>query len=250
MTKFGSTTGSQNKVVWVRDRVTEQSRNLVKLRMACFKCLIGCVTPLGVPAGSYEQQDGPAPDYAQEKWWDVYGGDTGPSAKVPDGVNDKQPVDQLPADLFFIHPTTYFGAKWQMPPSDDHSTGEITSLVLSKNASAFNGTCRIFAPRYRQATLFSFFGDVPSGRAALDGAYADVRAAFQHYLAVQNQGRPFVIASHSQGGWHAVRLLQEFVEAKPLADKFVAAYCLGSWLPEAMFLGKGAAFKQVVNSSK
>ena len=42
-----------------------------------------------------------------------------------------------------------------------------------------------------------------------------------------------------------MRLLQDFVERKPLAEKFVAAYCLGSWLPEAMFLGTGAAFKQV-----
>jgi hypothetical protein len=209
----------------------------------CFRCLLGCVLPIGVPAGSYEQQDGPAPDYAQEKWWDCYGADQGPSAVVPDGVDDKLPVDQRPADVFYIHPTGYLGATWQMPPSDLR-TGEWTGLHMSLNASVFNGTCRIFAPRYRQATLYSFL-DVPNGRAAMDGAYADVKAAFQHYLAVQNHGRPFIIASHSQGGWHAVRLLQELVEGKPLAAKFVAAYCLGSWLPEAMFLGKGAPFKQV-----
>ena len=42
-----------------------------------------------------------------------------------------------------------------------------------------------------------------------------------------------------------MRLLQDFVEGKPLAEKFVAAYCLGSWLPEAMFLGEGTPFRQV-----
>ncbi|KAJ1472334.1 hypothetical protein T484DRAFT_3440094 [Baffinella frigidus] len=213
--------------------------------LGCVKCLLGCFIPIGFPAGKFEQQDGPAPDYAQEKCWDCYGADNGPSALVPEGVGDKLPVDQRPADVFFIHPTGYFGAAWQMPPSD-LPTGELTGLSMSRNASAFNSTCRIFAPRYRQATLSSFLDvDVPSAREAMDGAYADVRAAFQHYMDVQNRGRPFVIASHSQGGWHAMRLLQEFVEAKPLAEKFVAAYCLGSWLPEAMFLGKGAAFKQV-----
>ena len=123
---------------------------------------------------------------------------------------------------------------------------ELTGFFMSQNASVFNSTCRIFAPRYRQATLSSFLDvDTESGRRAMDGAYADVRAAFQHYLSFQNQGRPFLIASHSQGGWHAIRLLQEFVEAKPLAEKFVAAYCLGSWLPEAMFLGESAPFRQV-----
>ena len=218
--------------------------------MGCFKCLLGCFTPMGIPEGSYEKQDGAAPDYAQEKWWDCYGEDKGPSAMVPsgEGVHDKLPVDQRPADVFYLHPTCYVGATWQMPASDLRA-GEWAAVNMSLNASAFNGTCRIFAPRYRQATLFSYL-DVTNGRAAFDGAYEDVRAAFQHYLAFQNQGRPFLIASHSQGGWHALRLLQEFVEAKPLAEKFVAAYCLGSWLPEAMFLGKGAAFKQVATSSK
>ena len=44
-------------------------------------------------------------------------------------------------------------------------------------------------------------------------------------------------------------LLQELVEAKPLAEMFVAAHCLGSWLPETMCLGQGAPFKQVANHS-
>ena len=123
---------------------------------------------------------------------------------------------------------------------------ELTGFFMSQNASVFNSTCRIFAPRYRQATLSSFLDvDVESGRRAMDGAYTDVRAAFQHHLSFQKQGRPVFIASHSQGGWHAIRLLQQFVEAKPLAEKFVAAYCLGSWLPEAMFMGKLAPFRQV-----
>ena len=85
------------------------------------KCLIGCFT--GVPTDSYQYQEatkrwGAAPNYAQEIWWDCYGGDNGPSALVPDGVNAKLPVDQRPADVFYVHATGYWGATWQMPPSD------------------------------------------------------------------------------------------------------------------------------------
>ena len=144
-----------------------------------FKCLLRCF--VGVPVGSYEEEEvrqwwGPAPDYAQEKWWDCYGADTGPSSLVPEGVHDKLPVDQRPADLFFVHATGYWGRTWQMPPSDVR-TSELTGCYMSQNASAFNGTCRIFAPRYRQASLSSFLDvDVHSGRAAMDGAYADVRS--------------------------------------------------------------------------
>ena len=155
---------------------------------------------VGVPAESYEEQKadkrwGPAPDYAQGKWWSCYGADEGPSAMVPAGV-DKLPVENRPADVFYLHATSYFGPTWQMPPSEVRAD-EVAGWAMSQNASAFNGTCRIFAPRYRQATIQSFLTARPDGRAALDGAYEDVRAAFQHYLDFQNNGRPFFIAGKS-----------------------------------------------------
>jgi hypothetical protein len=61
---------------------------------------------------------------------------------------------------------------------------------------------------------------------AFDTAYSDIRIAFQHYLD-HYQGRPIIIASHSQGTQHAKRLLKEFFDNKPLRNKLVAAYLLG-----------------------
>jgi hypothetical protein len=42
-----------------------------------------------------------------------------------------------------------------------------------------------------------------------------------------NKGRPIIIASHSQGSTHAIRLLKEYFDEKPLSKKLVAAYVVG-----------------------
>jgi hypothetical protein len=62
-----------------------------------------------------------------------------------------------------------------------------------------------------------------------------VAAAFRHYIAVHNQGRPFILASHSQGGHHMQRLLEEELEARwaeLLGGRFIACYMVGSRISE------------------
>jgi hypothetical protein len=61
----------------------------------------------------------------------------------------------------------------------------------------------------------------------LDLAYSDVKKAFEYYLEHYNHGRPIIIASHSQGTWHAARLLKELFEGKPLQKQLVCAYIIG-----------------------
>ena len=64
-------------------------------------------------------------------------------------------------------------------------------------------------------------------RAAFELAYSDVLRAFDYYLAHENHGRPFILASHSQGSLHALRLIQERLAGKPLQKQLVAAYLIG-----------------------
>ncbi len=58
-------------------------------------------------------------------------------------------------------------------------------------------------------------------------AYADVRTAFQYYLAHYNGGHPIIIAAHSEGSRYAVPLLKEFFDGQPLQHQLVAAYLVG-----------------------
>jgi hypothetical protein len=46
-----------------------------------------------------------------------------------------------------------------------------------------------------------------------------------------NPNRPFILASHSQGSIHALRLLQQRIIGTPLQRRLVAAYVIGLALP-------------------
>ncbi len=192
------------------------------------------MTP-GEPFGKTET---PAePDYADPASW----------AALPDREDAADQVPQSPAardnqasariDVFFIAPTTYYNrAAWNAPITDVDARERMDGFVLKYQASAFNGAGRVYAPLYRQATLGAFFPENrDSGDKALSLAYDDVRRAFRHYLAHYNQGRPFILAAHSQGSRHLIYLLRDEVDGTPLASRLVAAYAVGFAVPTDLF---------------
>ena len=131
-------------------------------------------------------------------------------------------------DVFYIHPTMYMeGAAWNVGPDDPSMNDLVDEWPVRHQASIFTSVGRLYAPRYRQAHIRIFsLGDSLSYLAA-EVAYSDVKAAFEHYLTHWNQGRPIVLAGHSQGAYHGRTLLQEFFEEGALADRLVAAYLPG-----------------------
>ena len=166
----------------------------------------------------------PAPDYAQPGAWLAFPGRNGLERSAPAGL---AAIDErlAPADVFFIHPTTYLkNDVWNAAYDVD---GPYNKPVLLGQLSAFNGCCRLYAPHYRQASL----GSLDKSPPAVDLAYADVARAFRFYIDHENQGRPFIIASHSQGSGLAVRLLQSEILGTPLRQRLVAAYVVGAFAP-------------------
>ncbi|MGB0510014.1 MAG: DUF3089 domain-containing protein [Flavobacteriales bacterium] len=132
------------------------------------------------------------------------------------------------ADVFYLHPTMYEeGAAWNAPVDSAQLNTAADEWPVRHQASVFNGAGRVFAPRYRQAHIRVFSVGDSLSLAALQLAYSDIRNAFQHFLDEWDEGRPLVIAAHSQGSWHARWLLQDFFDGKPLQDRLVAAYIPG-----------------------
>lgn len=172
----------------------------------------------------------PAPDYTKDDAWAALPGVPSNADIVPpdSGAADNQA--KAGVDVFFIHPTTYLSKNgWNAPYDEGGKTREqLESGVLRFQASAFNGCCRIFAPRYRQATLYSFVTEGEEGYPSFEVAYQDVARAFDEFIAHRNSGRPFIIASHSQGSLHGMRLIAEKIVGTPLEKRFVAAYLIGS----------------------
>jgi hypothetical protein len=177
----------------------------------------------------------PAPDYSKPDAWAAWPGRPGAEKDVPPGLPDVSLPEPQKADVFFIHPTTYLSGDGANARYDEpgRTSEQIEHGVLRFQASVFNACCRIYAPHYRQAALSAFTrADEATASAAFELAYGDVLRAFDYYLQNENHGKPFLIASHSQGSLHAMRLLQERIAGQPLRSRLVVAYVVGYYLPE------------------
>jgi hypothetical protein len=169
-----------------------------------------------------------APDYHNPKNWSALPESRDPADLVPTSL-EATSQGSLPIDTFFIHPTGFLkSTSWTSSMDPDSGTEENTRWMMANQASAYNGCCNVYAPRYREATIISYFGDPNLRDEVLGFAYQDVKNAFKYYLENYNQGRPFIIASHSQGSHHAMRLLSELVDSSELHKRMVAAYLIGS----------------------
>jgi len=132
-------------------------------------------------------------------------------------------------DVFFVHPTTYG------PPANgeyladlnNHHLNMITDLYsINRMTSAFTSNCNIFAPRYRQVNIEVLSMSEQKRIEYIRTPVADIVDAFYYYMANLNNGRPFILASHSQGSY----VLQLILLKNPdiiNKDKLIAAYMPG-----------------------
>lgn len=175
--------------------------------------------------------------YSNIELWAAHPYKNDNSDSVPKKLQNSYKKDSL-VDVFFIHPTTYTQKKftsWNASLDDKELNNKTDKSTILYQASVFNEDCRVFAPRYRQAHLQSFFIEASIAKNYFDTAYQDIKEAFLYYLENYNNGRPIIIASHSQGTVHAARLLKEFFDDKPLSKKLVCAYIVGMPVPEKYF---------------
>lgn len=130
------------------------------------------------------------------------------------------------AAIFFIHPTSAFDTmRWNAAPSDPLAARQAERFVRLQ-ASVFSPAGQVWAPRYRQAVFGAFMTDKPAAKQALDAAYADLKRAFETFLKA-NPTAPIILAGHSQGTLHLLRLLRERVGGTDWHDRVVAIYAPG-----------------------
>lgn len=187
-----------------------------------------------LPAFNANEQP-PAPDYAQQKYWAALPFRQDDADIIPN--TEKWVNDSLKeVDVFYIYPTIYRGnTVWTADVNDKKLNKQIDKKPIKYQASVFNASVRVYAPRYRQATIAAFHDKGTDGEQALDFAYQDVKRAFQYYLDHYNQGRPIIIASHSQGTRHARVLMKDFFDGTTLQNRLVAAYIIGFGIDSSMY---------------
>lgn len=147
----------------------------------------------------------------------------------------KQDSADSKIDVFFVYPTLYMDPEFgyfNADINDSKLNKEIEETAIKFQASVFNGLANVYAPFYRQMHYNGYFVTDPvqqkKAREAFDTAYTDVLKAFEHYLDFENNGRPFVIAGHSQGTNHSERLLKErILTDDALKNQLMLAYLVG-----------------------
>ncbi|MDD5242076.1 MAG: DUF3089 domain-containing protein [Sulfuricella sp.] len=195
--------------------------------LALAVCVLAATACGGEPA--------PAIDYSRPDSWLALPGLASEADLTPKGGGFSGLQRYARADVFYVHPTTSMRADVLNAPIDDPDALRLGHLMLMEQATPFNGVARVFAPRYRQITLPTYQLDEDAQQAPTNRAYADVRRAFDYYVAHYNDGRPFFLVGHSQGANHAQRLLSEAVQGTPLERRLVAAYLPGQPLPRSVF---------------
>jgi arylsulfatase A-like enzyme len=172
------------------------------------------------------------PDYSQRSSWSAWPDVDSPAERLPDGITPTTDSDRR-ASAFFVHQTTYGGRdNWVQAINNEQTRYETDFGTTSRQASAFNACCRVYAPRYRQTSMMAY--EQKDASQIFEIGYQDVRSAFLHFIETIDPNEPFVLAGHSQGAFHLARLIDEEVDGTPLINRLIAAYAIGAILPLAL----------------
>lgn len=177
---------------------------------------VGFTEPARLPADFYTKAEGwvSRPD----------GRRTDPARWQPPSLKPA-PV-QGKAAIFFVHPTSAFDTlRWNAPIHDPAANRQAERFIRTQ-ATAFAAAGNIWIPRYRQAVFGAFLTEKADAALALERAYADVKAAFAVFLGANPEG-PVILAAHSQGSKHLLRLLHEERANAALHKRLVAVYAVG-----------------------
>ncbi|MBR6319674.1 MAG: DUF3089 domain-containing protein [Prevotella sp.] len=147
------------------------------------------------------------------------------------------PVITKAYDTFYIPATEFISSSYDegAPDFATLDNPEMLEGIAGEyllQASVYEESTNVFVPYYRQAGLkievdaWMKTGDM---RTALTGMpYTDITAALDYYFQHYNQGRPFIIAGHSQGSAMASLVLQKyFKEHADYYKRMIAAYVIG-----------------------
>jgi pimeloyl-ACP methyl ester carboxylesterase len=131
-----------------------------------------------------------------------------------------------PVDCFYLYPTV----STEKRGNSDLKIGREEKYIALTQAARFSQVCRVFAPLYRQTTVY--------GNGNHELAYQDVLTAWRDYLAHWNNGRGVVLIGHSQGAGMLERLIQE--QYASMRKQLVSALLLGGGVsvgPDDRFAG-------------
>lgn len=187
----------------------------IKPRLFIMTSLIASLMCLGLILTGCGNDPEQATDYSDESNW----------LRLPEITKE--------VDTIYLYPTAYIDESEdaaEIADIDNESMRTAAEAVYLKQGSVFEESTNVFAPFYRQSNLTAV-ADL-RGDALIDFQHqeqrTDVFAALDYYFENYNEGRPFLIAGHSQGSIMTRIVLDEYMEEHPeYYERMVAAYPIG-----------------------
>ncbi len=174
-------------------------------------------TPPAATTGAvFEPLVGKASDYSDPKNW----------ASLPEKTDKK-------ADTIYIYPTAYINTAKGAPeivPIEDETMRKGALGNIELNCGVFTESTNLYVPFYRQSNLSAIVGLSADEllKFQMREQRTDVYAALDYYFTHYNNGRPFILAGHSQGSMMLKIVLREYMQEHPdYYARMIAAYVLG-----------------------
>ena len=160
-----------------------------------------------------------ATDYSKKESW----------YKIPEITKD--------VDTFYVYATEYImGSLEEGAPDyatlDNEEMMQGVAAEYIAHATAYEESTNLFMPYYRQCgmpIMKKAWKETGNCEAAISGMpYNDITAALDYYFENYNDGRPFIIAGHSQGSCLSKYVLKHYFNNHPkYYERMVAAYIIG-----------------------
>ena len=138
--------------------------------------------------------------------------------------------NRFDADIFYVYPTV------TMTPYVENDSSWFADITradvreLANENQRFNkmlyDECNFYAPYYGQIVFEAYHQPDSVVKSLLRGAYVDVKAAFDYYMAHYNNNRPYFLLGHSQGSQVLMELLKNGIEDAD-RQRLLGAYCIG-----------------------
>ncbi len=157
------------------------------------------------------------PDYANSSNW----------LSLPSSKTAEKKVD-----VFFLYPTAYQQSSSSDPIVCAVNNPQMRSgaeAAFSRTATAFSPLADIYAPYYRQAAIQVLTMPLDQQQEIVGGEpTSDALSAFDYYIKNLNQGRPFILAGHSQGSNIMINLMADYMGKNPdVYKRMIASYVPG-----------------------
>ena len=160
-------------------------------------------------------------DYSDKNNWIV----------IPENPNDRE------VDVFYLYPTTWSRTDTNesiiCPIDYIQMRATVTNAVIA-HSGIFDEVGSIYAPFYRQADAIYILDKKNNISKEEQNKYfysipkEDAIAAFDYYIKNYNNGRPFILAGHSQGAMMIKEILKDYFKTNEnLKNRMVATYIFG-----------------------